>query len=129
MLKKDEDLRLCVDYRSLNKITVKNRYTLFLIGELIDKLYDAAIYTKLDIRNIYYKIRIRFNDKWKITFRTRYGYYKYIIISFNLINTPFTFQTYINEALKNYLNIFCIAYFDDICIYNKFIEKYKEYMR
>jgi hypothetical protein len=63
MLKKDGDLRLYVDYRSFNKLTVKNRHTLSLIGELIDKLSDAAIYIKLDIRNIYYKIRIRFNDK------------------------------------------------------------------
>jgi hypothetical protein len=129
MLKKNINLRLYVDYRSLNKVTVKIKYTLFLIEKFIDRVSDTVIYIKLDIRNIYYKIRIRFNDKWKITFRTRYGYYKYIIISFNLINTPVTFQTYINEALKNYLNIFCIAYFDDICIYNKFIEKYKEYMR
>jgi hypothetical protein len=63
VLKKNKDLRLCVDYRSLNKITIKNRYTLFLIGEFVDRLSDAAIYIKLDIRDIYYKIRIRSGDK------------------------------------------------------------------
>jgi hypothetical protein len=63
MLKKDRNLRLYVDYRSLNKITIKNKHALFLIGELIDRLSDAAIYIKLDIRNVYYRIRIRFGDK------------------------------------------------------------------
>jgi hypothetical protein len=80
VLKKNGNLRLCVDYHSLNKITVKNRYTLFLIGEFVDRLFGAAIYIKLNIRNIYYKIRIRFGDKWKTAFRTRYVYYEYIII-------------------------------------------------
>jgi hypothetical protein len=122
-------LRLYVDYRSLNKITIKNRHTLFLIGELINRLSNTIIYIKLNIRNIYHKIRVRSGDKWKTAFRTRYGYYKYIIIFFNLINTSVIFQTYINEALKDYLNIFYMAYFDDICIYSKSIEKYKEHVR
>jgi hypothetical protein len=91
ILKKDRDLRLYVDYCSFNKITVKNKYTLFLIGEFIDRLYGAAIYIKLDIRNIYYRIQIRFGDEWKTAFRTRYGHYKYIIIFFSLINAPATF--------------------------------------
>jgi hypothetical protein len=129
MLKKNRNLRLYVDYRSLNKITIKNKYILFLIGEFIDRMSDAAIYIKLDIRDTYHKIRIYFSDKWKIAFRTRYGHYKYIIIFFDLINISATFQVYINEALKDYLNIFCIAYIDDICIYNKFIEKYEKYVR
>jgi hypothetical protein len=129
MSKKNENLRLYVDYRSLNKITVKNKYMLFLIGELINRLSNAAIYIKLNIRNIYYKIQIRFNDKWKISFRTRYEYYEYIIIFFNLINTSVTFQVYINETLKDYLNIFYIAYLDNIYIYNRFIEEHKEHVR
>jgi hypothetical protein len=129
MSKKDEDLRLYVDYRSLNKITIKNRYALSLIGKFINRLFDAAIYTKLDIKDIYYRIRIRFGDKWKTAFRTRYGHYEYIMIFFNLINTSAIFQTYINETLKDYLDIFCMAYFDNICIYNRFIEKYKKYVR
>jgi hypothetical protein len=91
MLKKDGDLRLYVDYYLLNKLTVKNRYTLFLIGEFIDRLSDTAIYIKLDIRNIYYRIRIYSGDKWKIAFRTRYGHYKYVIIFFDLINISATF--------------------------------------
>jgi hypothetical protein len=114
MPKKNKNLRLYVDYRSLNKLTIKNRHTLFLIGELIDRLSDTAIYIKLDIKNIYYKIRIRSDDKWKIAFRTRYDHYKYIMISFNLINAPATFQAYINEILKDYLDVFCVTYLDNI---------------
>jgi hypothetical protein len=86
VLKKDENLRLYVDYRSFNKLTIKNRYALFLIGEFINRLFNVAIYIKLDIRDIYYRIRIRSNDEWKIAFRTRYDYYEYKIIFFNLIN-------------------------------------------
>jgi hypothetical protein len=91
MSKKDEDLRLYVDYRSLNKITIKNRYALSLIGKFINRLFDAAIYTKLDIKDIYYRIRIRFGDKWKTAFRTRYGHYEYIMIFFDLTNASATF--------------------------------------
>jgi hypothetical protein len=91
MLKKNGNLRLYVDYRSFNKVTIKNRYALFLIEEFIDRLFDVAIYIKLDIRNIYYRIRVYFGDEWKIAFRTRYGYYKYMMIFFDLINISATF--------------------------------------
>jgi hypothetical protein len=91
MSKKDRNLRLYVDYRSFNKVTIKNRYILFLIGEFVNRLSDTAIYIKLDIRDVYYRIRVRSNDEWKIAFRTRYGYYEYIIIFFDLINTSATF--------------------------------------
>jgi hypothetical protein len=129
MLKKNENLRLYIDYRSLNKITIKNKYILFLIGEFVDRLSDVIIYIKLNIRNIYHKIRIRSGDKWKTAFRTRYDHYKYIIIFFDLINASATFQAYINEALKDYLNIFYITYLDNICIYSRSIEEYKKYVR
>jgi hypothetical protein len=122
-------LRLYIDYRSLNKLTIKNRYTLSLIGNFINRLSDAAIYIKLDIRDIYHRIRIRLDDEWKTAFRTRYGYYEYIIMFFDLTNTPAIFQAYINETLKDYLDIFYMAYLDNICIYNRFIEKYKKYVR
>jgi hypothetical protein len=122
-------LRLYIDYRSLNKLTIKNRYTLSLIGNFINRLSDAAIYIKLDIRDIYHRIRIRLDDEWKTAFRTRYGYYEYIIMFFDLTNTPAIFQAYINETLKDYLDIFYMAYLDNICIYNRSIEKYKKYVR
>ena len=89
--KADGGLRLCVDYRGLNKITVKNRYPLPLISEILDRIQGAQYFTKLDIKDAYYRIRIREGDEWKTAFRTRYGYYEYLVMPFSLINTPATF--------------------------------------
>ena len=127
--KKDNILRLYVDYRALNKLTVKNRHFLFLINETIDRLANAKIFIKLDLRDAYYRIRIKPGDKWKIAFRTRYGYYEYLVMFFRLINAPATFQVYINEALGDLLDITCVIYLDDILIYNDNVEEYKEYIR
>ncbi len=94
--KKDGGLRLCVDYRGLNKVTVKNRYPLPLIGEILDCLVGAKRYTKLDLKDAYYRIRIRKSDRWKTAFRTRYGHFEYQVMPFGLTNAPATFQSYIN---------------------------------
>ena len=97
--KSDGFLRLCVDYRALNKITVKNRHSLPLINEAIDRLAGAKIFIKLDLRDAYHRVRIKPEDEWKTAFRTRYGHWEYTIMSFGLTNAPATFQAYINEAL------------------------------
>jgi hypothetical protein len=89
--KKDGTLRLCVDYRALNKITVKNRYPLPLISEMLDRMRSARIFTKLDLRGAYNLIRIKEGDEWKTAFRTRYGQYEYRVMPFGLINAPVTF--------------------------------------
>ncbi len=89
-----------MDYRGLNKIIKKNRHLLSLIGETLDRLQKIVIFTKLDVRDIYYKIRIKKEDEWKIIFRTRYNYFEYIVIFFGLINTPAIFQLYINRVLE-----------------------------
>ena len=117
--KKDGTLRLCVDYRALNKLSKKNRYPLPLISEALDRLAGAAQYTKLDIRSAYNLIRIKEGDEWKTAFRTRYGHYKYQVMPFGLANAPATFQRYMNDALREYLDVFCIAYLDDIIIYTE----------
>jgi hypothetical protein len=91
ILKKDETLRLYVDYRGLNKITVKNRYPLSLINETIDRLSEAMRYTKLDLRDAFHYIRIKVNDEWKITFYTRYEHFEYLVMPFKLTNAPTTF--------------------------------------
>ncbi len=122
-------MRLYIDYRALNKVTTKNRYPLPLINKSIDRLSGAKIYIKLDLRDVYHRIRIKKGDEWKITFRTRYGLWEYVIISFRLINTPTTFQVYINKALDDLLNIIYIIYIDDIYIYNNFIKEYTNHVR
>jgi hypothetical protein len=122
-------LRLYVDYRTLNKITIKNRYLLSLINEIIDRLADIMIYTKLNLKNVYYKIRIKSENDWKTAFRTRYNFFKYIIMLFGFINAPIIFQIYINEIFKDFLNIIYVIYIDDICIYSSKFEKYTNYVR
>jgi len=89
--KKDGGLRLYVDYRGLNAITTKNRYPLPLINEIMDRVSGAIVFSKIDLKDIYYRIRIREGDEWKIAFRIRYSYFKYLVMPFSLTNTPTTF--------------------------------------
>ncbi|KAL1990879.1 hypothetical protein VTN49DRAFT_5882 [Thermomyces lanuginosus] len=123
--KKDGTLRLCVDYRGLNAITVKNRYPLPLISETLDRLAGAKIFTQLDLRDAYHRIRIRQGNEWKTAFRTRYGHYEYLVMPFGLVNAPATFQSYINRALAGLLDTCCVAYLDDIVIYSNSVEEHK----
>jgi transposase InsO family protein len=127
--KKDGGLRLCVDYRGLNAITIKNRHPLPLIGESLDRLGSARIYTKLDLRDAYHRIRIREGDEWKTAFRTRYGHFEYTVMPFGLTNAPAVFQSYINSALSDLLDVCCIVYLDDILIYSKTEEEHVKHVR
>ena len=121
ILKKNDSLHLCVNYRDLNKITVKNHHSLSLINETLDRLNKVKQFTKLDLKNVYHRLRIQHKDEWKMTFCIRYNHFKYMIMSFNLINTSVIFQTYINKILTELLNDFCVVYLNDILIF--FIEK------
>ena len=112
-------LRLCVDYRALNAITVKNRYPLPLIQETLDRLAKAKYFTKLDIVTAFNKIRMAEGEEWKTAFRIRYGLFESLIMNFGLCGAPSSFQNYINDILHEYLNTFCSAYIDDIFIYSK----------
>ena len=94
--KKDGTLRLCIDYRGLNKVTVKNRYPLPLMGEILNRVNGATVFSKIDLKDAYYRIRIRPGDEWKTAFRTRYGQYEYLVMPFGLTNAPAAFQAYIN---------------------------------
>jgi hypothetical protein len=127
--KKDGTLRLCVDYRALNSVTVKNRHPLPLISETIDRLSGAAIYTKLDLKDAYHRIRIQEGDEWKTAFRTRYGHFEYMVMPFGLTNAPATFQAYINEALMGLLDITTVAYMDDIVIFSNSREEHVKHVR
>ena len=117
--KKNGKMRLCVDYRGLNKVTIKNRYPLPLISELLDRMSRARIFTKLDLRWAYHRIRIKPGDEWKTAFRTRYGHFEYLVMPFGLANAPATFQGYINKALGGLVDTICVVYLDDILIFSR----------
>jgi hypothetical protein len=91
VLKKDGGDRLCVDYRSLNRVTIKNRYPLPLISELLNRLGYAKVFTKLNLRDAYHRLRIKEGDKWKTAFKTRYSLFEYMVMPFGLANVPATF--------------------------------------
>jgi RNase H-like domain found in reverse transcriptase/Reverse transcriptase (RNA-dependent DNA polymerase) len=127
--KKDGGLRLCVDYRGLNKVTIKNRHPLPLIDETLDRLVGAQVFTKLDLKDAYHRVRIREGHEWKTAFRTRYGHFEYLVMPFGLANAPATFQAYINTALAGLLDRFVVVYLDDILIYSKNIEEHHDHVR
>ena len=118
MPKKDGTLRLCVDYRDLNRITVKNRYLLSLISEILDRLSGAERYSVINLRDVYYCIKVALKDCWKTAFYTRYNYFEYKVILFRLTNASAIFQVYINEVLTGLLDIIYIAYLNNIIIYS-----------
>lgn len=111
-------LRFCVDYRSLNAITRKDRYPLPLINETLRAISKAKWLTKLDVIAAFHKIRVQKGDEWKTAFRTRYGLFEWLVTPFGLTGAPATFQRYINRTLQDYLDEFCSAYLDDILIYS-----------
>ncbi len=121
ILKKNDSLHLCINYRDLNKITVKNRHSLSLISETLDRLNKVKQFTKLNLKNIYHRFRIQREDEWKTMFHNHYDHFKYMIMSFDLINAFVIFQTYINKILIELLNDFCVIYLNDILIF--FVEK------
>lgn len=127
--KKDGTDRLCIDYRGLNDITRKDRTPLPLIQESLDRLSAAKIYTKLDIKDAYHNLRIAEGDEWKTAFRTKYGLFEYLVMPFGLTNAPGSFQRWINEILSEFLDIFCIAYLDDILIYSDNIEDHQKHVQ
>jgi hypothetical protein len=118
ILNKDGSLRLYIDYRDFNKITVKNRYSFSLIGKILDRFSGTAIYTKLDLKEIYYRIRIKKGDEWKTTFKIRYNHFEYKVMFFDLANVPAIFQIYINRVLADLINVSCVIYFNNIFIYS-----------
>ena len=127
--KKDHSLRPCIDYRDLNKVTIKNRYPLPLVPELFQRLRSAVLFTKLDLRGAYNLVRIREGDEWKTAFRTRFGHFEYLVMPFGLCNAPATFQHFVNDIFRDWLDIFVIVYLDDILIFSTSLEQHREHVR
>ena len=105
-----------VDYRGLNKVTIHNKYLIPMMTELKDQVKDSRIFTKLDLKDGFNLIRIRKGDEWKTAFRTRHGPYEYKVMPFALVNAPATFQTMMNELLREFLDDGVVVYIDDILI-------------
>ena len=122
-------LRFCVDYRKLNALTRKDRYPLPLLDETLARIGKARIFTKLDIRQAFHRVRIDPESEDLTTFRTRYGCYKYKVVPFRLTNGPATYQRYMNDILFNYLDDFCTAYLDDILIYSDNELEHEEHVK
>jgi hypothetical protein len=121
-------LRFCVDYRALNAITIKNRYPLPLIQETLNRLSKARYYTKLDLIHAFNRLRIAKGDEWLTAFRTRYGLFEYLVTPFGLANAPSSFQHFVNDTLRPYLDVFCTAYIDDILVYSNNLAEHRKHV-
>jgi hypothetical protein len=127
--KKDGMQRMCMDYRSLNEVIIKNRYSLPRIDDLFDQLKGACVFLKIDLRLGYQQLKIRASDIPKIAFITRYGLYEYTVMSFGLTNAPAYFMYLMNNVFMEYLDKFVVVFIDDILIFSKNAEEHDEHLR
>ena len=127
--KKDGSLRMVVDYRGLNEVTIKNKYPPPMINNLFDRLQGAKVFSKIDLRSGYRQLKIREQDIPKTAFTTRYGLYEYTVMSFGLTNAPAYFMNLMNKVFMEFLDKFVVVFIDDILVYSKNEEEHKEHLR
>ena len=121
-------MRMCIDYRHLNKMTIKNRYPLPRIDQLFDQVGGAKIFSKIDLHFWYHQVRIHDEDIHKIAFRTRYGHYEFVVMSFGLTNLPVNFMCMMNSIFSKYQYKFSLVFIDDILLYSMSKEEHKEHL-
>ena len=127
--KKDGTQRMCIDYRSFNEVTIKNKYPLPRINDLFDQLKGACVFSKIDLRSGYHQLRIRCFDIPKTTFVTRYGLYEFTVMSFGLTNAPAYFMYLMNKVFMEYLDKFVVVFINDILVYSKNEEEHEGHLR
>ncbi|KAH0695173.1 hypothetical protein KY285_022270 [Solanum tuberosum] len=127
--KKDGSLRMCIDYRQFNKVTIKNKYPIPRIDDLFDQLQGTSPFSKIDLRSGYHQLKVRDSDIPKIAFRTRYGHYEFVVMSFRLAKAPAAFMDLMNRVFKQYFVLFVIVFIDDIVIYCRYEEEHVSHLR
>jgi hypothetical protein len=128
-VEKDETQRMCVDYQSLNEVTIKNKYPLPRIEDVFDQMKGVGVFLKIDLRSGYLQLKIRESDISKIAFRTRYGLYEYTVMSFGLTNAPAYFMYLMNKVFIEYLDKFVVVFIHDILIFSKTEEEHEKHLR
>ena len=120
---------MCVDYRQINKVTVKNKYPLPRIEDLFDQLRGASVFSKIDLRSGYYQLRVKEVDVPKTAFRTRYGHYEFLVMPFGLTNAPAAFMDLMNRVFRPYLDQFVVVFIDYILVYSKDAQEHENHLR